>query len=298
MKEKILISTALHGNVVEDNFIDAVKMVKDAGFDAYDLSLDLMSRNKDCRFNKENYLADAKELRAFADSIGIVCNQAHAPFPSSYTDDEKTEETFRYIVRSMEIASICGAKHIVIHPKKHLPYKTNEEELFNINIEFYKSLIPYAEKYNIKIALENMWERNTYLGQHSPIVASVCSNPYEFRRYLDNLPSKFFVACVDLGHIVLTNENITEFMKVLGHDRVKALHIHDNDIIADLHTLPFIGKIPFDEFINALKEIDYDGDFTFETIYYEQAFPKELKPYSLKLLNETGKYFVKKLYEK
>ncbi len=39
----------------------------------------------------DKYIEYCKQLRAFADTVGIKCNQAHAPFGSSFGDAEKDE---------------------------------------------------------------------------------------------------------------------------------------------------------------------------------------------------------------
>ena len=138
---------------------DAIKIIADAGFDAYDISLFDLTKDE-YQFNRDDYVEIAKDLRSYADSLGIVCNQSHAPYPSSTGNPEKDEKIFEKIVRAMEIASILGAKIIVVHPKQHLVYSEHPDELFNINVEFYKSLIPYCEKFGIKVACENMWQCN------------------------------------------------------------------------------------------------------------------------------------------
>ena len=56
-------------------------------------------------------------------------------------------------------------------------------------------------------------------------------------------------------------------IKALG-DRLKALHIHDNDKLHDSHQLPFTMNIDFEPIVKALKETNYDGYFTLEASYY------------------------------
>ena len=61
---------------------EGLKMIKDAGFDAIDYSF---YYKKECEaVLGENYRAYAQDLRAQLDRIGIVCNQAHAPFTFQY----------------------------------------------------------------------------------------------------------------------------------------------------------------------------------------------------------------------
>lgn len=55
------------------SFKDTIKLIKEAGFDAYDMSLFCMYDNPNpCIFCEDGYLETAKELRRYADEIGIV----------------------------------------------------------------------------------------------------------------------------------------------------------------------------------------------------------------------------------
>lgn len=288
----MLLSTSTLGYQKGGRFKEAISMLAAAGFDAYDMSFRVMEQVESCAFNGDGYLELAKELRALADSLGIVCNQAHAPFPSSYADPEKNARVYEKIVRSMEIASILGAKYIVVHPQEHMSFTSHKEELFNSNVEFYKSLIPYCKKYGLKVAVENIWQREPYDGTKRVIGRGVTSLKEDFSRLVFALPEEYFVACLDIGHIVLVHENITEMVRALGHDRLKLIHAHDNWIADDDHSVPLLGKIPYDEVIAALKEIDYDGDFTFEAIAFESRFPFEVKPAVARFLNDIGRHLI------
>lgn len=59
----------------------------------------------------------------------------------------------------------------------------------------------------------------------------------------------------------------------LGSRRLQALHIHDNCFDKDIHTLPFLGKIPFPDVMKALHNIDYKGDLTFEADNFIKNLP-------------------------
>ncbi len=273
---------------------EAVKIIADSGFDAYDISLFKLTRDEDYIFNADDYAEKAKELREFADSIGIVCNQSHAPFPSSVGEPEKDKYIFGKIVRAMEIASILGAKIIVVHPIQHLNYAEHADELFEMNVEFYNSLIPYCKKFGIKVACENMWQCNN--GSRVPS-DSTCSRAWEFCKYLDAINSEWIVGCLDIGHVSLMAADIPEFIHKMGNKRLQALHVHDTDFKGDLHTIPFNAKIDFLAVCKALGEIDYKGDFTFETDAFYRGRPEELYPASTKYLCETGRFLVSKVEE-
>lgn len=271
----------------------AIEMLAKAGFDAYDFSLCEMQ--DDHWLMREDWREKAANLRAVADKCSIVCNQSHAPFPSSVGDSEKDAAIFKRIVRSMEAAAILGAKIIIVHPKQHLRYAENAKELFEMNMEFYKSLIPYCEKFGIKIAIENMWQMNR-LANHP--IASTCSGAKEFCEYIDTLNSEWIVGCLDIGHVSLMGTDICEFIKTMGKDRIKALHVHDTDYVHDLHTLPYLHKIDYEKVADALREIGYDGDITFEANSFYRKLPNQLIPQGARFMCEVGKHLANKVSQK
>lgn len=268
----------------------AIRMIAAAGYDAFDLSLFRMYYDKDYEMNGPDFRAYAKKLQHVADEVGIVCNQAHAPFPSSTDDEAETKIIFKMLLRAMEAASIVGAKSIVIHPRQHLRYIGNEQTLKQMNLEFYRSLIPYAQIFGIKIAVENMWQ---YEVDH--ISHSTCASPKEFCEYIDELNSEWVIACLDLGHVSLVHENIPNMIHSLGQQRLQALHIHDTDYISDLHTMPFMGKMDYSSILQALTEIKYQGDITFEADNFFQNMPDELVPDAVAFMCKVGRYLAQRV---
>ena len=124
-------------------------------------------------------------------------------------------------------------------------------------MEFYRSLIPDCRDCGIVMGIENMWAED---GRHKAIVHDTCSQAAEFVRYIDTLDSDYMKACLDLGHIGLPAEQrdeVQDVIRILGHDRLAALHVHDNDYRRDLHNIPFEGRLKWGEIMRALKEIGY-----------------------------------------
>lgn len=267
---------------------NAIKMLAKAGYDAFDMSLFHPLSSEDCLY-KENFRDYAKKLRELADREGIICNQAHAPFPSSTPEHNKDEQIYKSIVHSMEIASILGAKCIIVHPKQHLPYRANEKELKKINVEFYKSLIPYCEEYDINVAVENMWQHNPVGG--AAIVNSTCARVEEFCDYIDTINSDMIIACLDIGHVSLCGEDMSVMIRGLGK-RLKALHVHDTDGCRDLHTLPFTANNDFPLIMKLLAEIGYEGDLTFEADSFFKNFPQSMYQDVAGFMQKTGRCLI------
>ena len=278
----------------------AAKMVKEAGFEACDYSLTSME-SEASPLRTDAYRAIAEETRKAIEAAGITVEQTHAPFnlpAAMWNDPEIFNGTIvPLMIRALEISSILGAKVCVIHPLHHMEYKGNEEKLFNMNMEYYGRLLPYAEKFGVKIGVENMWQKHKY---RKNIIVDTCGTTKEFVRYIDTLNSEYAVACLDVGHVLLPDqpESVGDFIRALGHDRLQALHIHDNDYASDAHQLPYLGKLDWDEITKALGEIDYQGEFTYEVggALFINA-PENIADAAIKFWGVVGKDLVRKVEE-
>lgn len=244
--------------------VEACRMVKIAGFEAVDYSLESMKERENI-FAGEDYLEVAGKIRKTVEDNGLSVSQTHAPFSFAKFSDSEEYRNFIYpsIVRSIEVSGALGANTVIVHPLHHMRYEGSEEEIFALNMEFYRSLIPVAERCGVKVCVENMFQRDARRGILSH---DTCSTIPEFIRYVDTLNSEWITACLDVGHVGLPyqRDEAWDFIRALGHDRLGALHIHDNNYRNDDHALPYTGKINWAEVTRALGEIDYKGDFTYE----------------------------------
>lgn len=284
----MLVSTSSEFLFKRYGYKKALDMLKDAGFTAFDLTLCGSTPFPASPFDGDDYIEVAREVRAYADSIGLPCNQSHAVFGSHYGPAKPNTDIFKGTVRSIEIASIMGAKAIVIHPMQYVYYMTNVEFLKQENLEFYNDLLPFAKKFGIIMLTENMWQQNP---NNKAIIQSTCAEAKEFCEYVDMIDSPYLKACLDIGHTALTGESVANMIKTLGKERLFGLHIHDVDFVNDSHTLPYTRNVDFAEMIDSLAEIGYEGDVTFEALCFVKPFPDELIPSALRMMADVGHYF-------
>ncbi len=270
-----------------------IPILKKAGFDALDWSFLGMDQNQGiwCTDAWRDHALQLKETAARCE-IGFV--QAHAPYPSSKGEEPFDTQIRKWIMRTMEAAALMGVRNIVVHPMQELEYATNEEKLWEENLEFYRGLIPYCEEYNIRICAENMWQWDK---KRRYIVDSVCARPDEFNRLLDELNSPWITGCLDLGHCALVGREPQDVIRAMGAKRLQALHVHDVNYIQDCHTMPFMEDLDWEAIISALAEIGYEGDFTLEADEFLMGFPPELMPEASRLMAKTGHYLVKRFRE-
>jgi sugar phosphate isomerase/epimerase len=289
----MLLSSSIKNLLTRFDPETAIRMMAKAGFDAMDFSFTGKSyAAKYCGpdANTPAFRDYLRGLRAQAEDAGVPFLQAHAPAPSSSIDPLTNRERFDAIVVAMRNSSCLGIPKIVVHPVQHLTYAEDgvPERLFEMNLEFYKRLEPYCEEYNIKIAVENMWQR----AADRRISHSTCSRPAEFARYVDALDSEWFIGCLDIGHAYLVDEDPAAFIEHLGGTRLKALHVHDVDGVHDSHTIPYQGKVDWESVMAALARIGYEGELTYEAVCFLDKTPDAAYPSGLSHMAEIGRYLI------
>lgn len=289
----MLISTDTQIIAARIGMPDAVRVLAAAGFTAYDFSLFDISENNPVFTSK--YLPYLKTVKDAAQAAGIVCNQAHAPYPTRKAETDGNAayngRIFDIVVRALEASAYLGAKAVVVHPIQHLPYEGNEERLFSMNMDFYRALAPHAKRLGVKIAIENMWQT----GKNGVIVDSTCGSAAEFIRYFDTLADDCFTCCLDLGHSFLCGHDTAGMIRRMGGGRIGALHIHDNDGRTDGHILPYHGRMDWDAILAALSDIGYAGDFTYEAHEFVRFLPTEALPAAYRLMADLAAAMIKKI---
>lgn len=288
--------------------IDAgFKALKEAGFEAIEFAFDTTDVTwEDMRKGVPSHLYDdevfwpqAKAIKEAAEKYGISIDQCHAPMPSFISGcPEGNVLLKKYVEKSIEFCGYCGVKNVIVHPcfdgSYRFPKLTRADELA-LNIEFYSSLIPLLQKNNVVCCLENMFTQDW---KSKKIFLACCSDMRDSVYYIDELNriagEERFGFCLDIGHLLLLGLDSKNAMETLG-SRLKALHIHDNDGVNDLHLASYIGYTNWDRFLGGLKMVGYEGNLNFETGGSHKQVPAELMPSMLRLIADTGHYFRKRL---
>lgn len=106
------------------------------------------------------------------------------------------------------------------------------------------------------------------------MLANVCSYGEQLAEYYDALDPRYFTVCLDLGHSGLVGDDAEHAIRALGHRRLTALHVHDNNYMEDLHMPPFTCKLDWKAIAQALHDINYTGDVTLEDDGFISKLPK------------------------
>lgn len=270
-----------------------IRWICESGFDAIDYSMFRMRDDEDYILNTDGYEKYVLKLKKLAESYGKIFNQAHAPFPSFKLNDEAyNKKVFPKIKRAVEIAGILGAENIVVHPTD---FGKPSEENLELNAEFYNKLQPVCKEFGVKVAVENMFGRDQ---RRKYIVPNICSEGDEFCRMVDMLDPECFTACIDIGHAGLVGTTAPDLIRALGHNRLGCLHVHDNNYREDKHLPPYFCDLDWEEITQALADIQYKGDFTFESDNLFRHFPEELMPAAYTFLCAIGRDLIRRIESK
>ena len=280
-------------------YVEFLDILQKAGFDSIDFMLNDLVFD-DSEMTLADTAAYCENIRSETEARGLTIEQTHAPFQFKKWDNPEHFESviFPRIVRSLEMSARLGAKISVVHPLHYMTYKGNEQELFDLNMAFYRRLIPYCKEYGVKVGIENMWQRDKL---RRYIIQDTCNKASELVKYVDTLDSEYMVANLDLGHVVLPEDGDTvgDFIRTLGHDRLKALHVHDNDYQNDSHLLPYLGKMDWTEITQALADINYEGDLTYEVNSGLLSTTDEgFTPIAAKFMAEVGRHLISEIERK
>lgn len=292
---------------------EGFELLKNAGFSCVDFSLNAYLLNTSLyQFELNNFFNQTEaEMEAFflphrqsAASAGITIQQMHMPYPN-YVPGGRQElnDYLRNIVapKSLHVCSFLGCPYIVVHGFKLSRNLGSEEAEWAQTENFLDSLAPMAKEMGITICIENLYNA---LGGH--IVEGPCCHARRAVERMERFNEKYHAEvlgfCFDTGHANLVGIDFESFITELG-SHLKALHIHDNDGIGDLHQIPFTftrtrenrASTDWEGFIRGLRKIRYEGALSFETGPVLTAFPNELKEQALRFIAQIGEYFAGKI---
>lgn len=216
--------------------------------------------------NSKYYQCSEEELKAMLlkekqlmEEAGIVPSQAHGPWrwPPQDGTAEQREERMEKMKQSIRATALLGCKNWVIHPL--MPYGIydigtgHEAETWSINKEFMQELLETAKEYGVTICFENM-----------PMPQFSIGSPQQILEFVKEMDDEFFKICLDTGHVAVYPDGNPAEAARLMKDEIRVLHVHDNDGQNDCHWLPYFGVIDWQEFGEALREIDFQGVFSYE----------------------------------
>ena len=241
-----------------------------------DRNFKIMQENKICFFNTwcndavfpEFDEIDIEVANAIAIRIketGIKMNSFH--FVGSVLDcyDDSQIKVREFMDRSLRIFSVCNPKCFVLHPgtfteggfefnKKAFKFAIDtwgEEKTYSLLVENLRYFGIKAKEYNIKLAIENIFQGRFY------------SKIDELIKLVNDINLENVGFCLDVGHANVDNVDIPNTIKDMGN-KLFEIHLHDNDGLKDQHLPIGFGNLNWLSIIKSLHAIHYKGCATFE----------------------------------
>ncbi len=239
-----------------DDLAKTLEHLKEAGFRYADISFYERYTSGSRYFTTDNAVL-AEEYKRALDETGLTPVQCHAPVGNMLGDDGGAYY-FKKTTRAIDLAGCIGIPSITLHPGNESTPLTREEYMEK-SAEGFKKHIPLAEKYGIRLLIENI----SFVADGVHIASAD-----DLNELLDRIDHPLFGVCWDTGHANICKLNQYNEIKKLG-ERLMGLHVHDNYAVRrvparDLHQITYWGEVNFDAVITALLEIGYNGYFNLE----------------------------------
>ena len=192
---------------------------------------------------------DKEDLVKKTDEIGLVIENIHLPYNDinnlweKSISSRKLVDDYKGWIRDCRDFNIGGA---VIH-LEHENFLVDRTDYGFKNLY---EIIDYAECMGVDIAVEN-----------------TC-NTEILRKVLNCFDSKHLKFCYDSSHDWVVCENPGELILEFGN-RLKYLHLSDNDMEKDRHWIPGTGKVDWNIVAENFSKIGFEGNISFEVCPFD-----------------------------
>lgn len=211
--------------------------------------------------------AECRKIAAYAAEKGVGLRTLASGFfwGCSLSSDDESEraQALEFGKKYIQIANWIGAETILVIPgatrvawEPDRPVVSYKNAWANA-VKSIRELLVTAEKLNVNIALENVWNR-------------FLLSPMEWKFFLDQFDSKKIGIYFDVANCCIYGRP-QDYVEILG-DYVKAVHIKnfsESDCAGGLHGFGddiLVGEVDFPALFAALKAINYTGALTAEMI--------------------------------
>lgn len=222
----------------------------------------------------EFYEKFIKDVKAVCEKYNYDFTMAHCPYKYNPHDGE---ENFNRQIKDAQYAIKACAELNIDRMTVHAGFSfcENKDEMFEKNVIYFSSILPFAEKYNVFLMVENISEK-IYKRQ---FVIETAEDIIHLRELLGN--HNLIRACWDTGH---ANVNaLDQYANIIKlKDLLFGLHIQDNNGYNDDHMVPLFGNVNYDDVMKALLDISYKGPFNLETKIFRSGkeWPNYRRPFN------------------
>ena len=241
----------------------ALKLSKDIGFESFEVCVGEEGPVPLDITEKKAAAIRSQATRLDIELCSVGCGMGWQ-YPLSSPDPAVREKGREAVARCLQIARWLEAQSVLV-----VPGLVSEETPYDVALEnslsAIQDLVPAAEKFQVSIAIENVW--NKFL-----------LSPVEMRDFIDQCDSEYVGAFFDIGNI-LPYGYPEQWIRILGK-RVHALHAKDFRVSAgnmDGFVMLLEGDVNWPEVMRALTGVGYTGPLTAEYGPYAHSLETMLR---------------------
>ena len=214
---------------------------------------------------------ECRKIAAYAKSKNVGIRSLASGFfwgcSLSADDEAERQQAIAFGKKYIQIANWIGAETILVIPgstrvawEPDRPVVSYKNAWANSTASL-KELLPVAEKLNVNLALENVWNR-------------FLLSPMEWKFFLDQFNSDKIGIYFDIANCCIYGRP-QDYVEILG-SYVKAIHVKnftETDCAGGLHGFGddiCQGEVDFDALKKALAAINYNGPLTAEMIPFNR----------------------------
>jgi len=235
---------------------DKFRLIKDAGYDYFEISIDATPKKLSRLENREEQLRIRRASEALDTPLYTLAFTANRFFPLGSEDAGIRREGIRLLKRALDFASFVGAKtvNIASYDEYEKPRNLNTEGHF---MESIKRCVDHAAIRGVIISLETM-------------DSDFMDTTKKALRYVRAIDSAFLQIGADPGNISAMGHNpVTDIPA--GGKHIVEVEFKDTrpGVVRDV----FFGEgaVDFDACFKMLHEIEYQGFLAAEMWYHEGA---------------------------
>jgi hexulose-6-phosphate isomerase len=252
MKRGISYWSFEHGLDGTQRIDEALQQADRAGFEALELCigttgvLSVKTTERECA-----------AIRRAADASGLVVDSVASGMSwetcPTHPDPRVRREAIALHKAALQRCAWLGCRSFLFVPGAvHIPWKPDFPAVPYLQAitwsgQAVKALLPVAERLNVEICIENVWNGLFY-------------SPLEFREFIDAFGSRQIRAYFDIGNVLGYHQDPSDWIRILGR---RIGRVHAKDFKRSIGTLAGFcdlgqGDVPWKEVSAALHAIGYD----------------------------------------
>ncbi len=246
------------GSLYKSDLIESLQLIKESGFDNIEVWAGIGKEGKWIHYDYHNW-DYTRKLKEKLKELTLRVVSLHAPFSEeldiSQVEEEKRNFAISEIKKAIDVLEFLEGNILVFHPStasSHFDNLTQKMYRLSQAKKSIDEILKYCQDKPIRLALENQ------------LPHILCGYSVDLLKLIWEVNSQKVGICLDTSHANLA-ENVNDVVKKFK-DWIVSLHVSDNFGTSDDHNIPGRGNINWQNFVQTLKLVKYEGVFMLELL--------------------------------